>query len=84
MSDREKVLEGLESCAKSDPENWCYHMCEHCPYDLTAGCKHILAADALELLKEQDEMIGNLKERIRLSLISRRRTRYGMVIEKMC
>ena len=66
MSDREKVLEGLESCAKSDPENWCYHMCEHCPYDLTAGCKHILAADALELLKEQDEMIGNLKERIRL------------------
>jgi hypothetical protein len=57
MDDRKKVLKGLESCAKSDPENWCYHMCEQCPYELTKGCKHILAADALEVLKEQEERL---------------------------
>lgn len=56
MADREKVIAGLESCAKSDPENWCYQMCELCPYELklAAGCKHILAADVLELLKEYE------------------------------
>ena len=51
MSDREKVLKGLEACRKTD--------CINCPYSAleTEVClvKYLLT-DALALLKEQDDL----------------------------
>ena len=48
---REKVIRGLECCAKGSLSN-----CEECPYT-GIGCSEHLCADALALLKEQDEGI---------------------------
>lgn len=56
MTDREKVIEGLECCVNDKPF---YHAhCDDCPYngcnpDNLGGCTK-LYRDALELLKEQE------------------------------
>ena len=49
MTDREKVLQGLYCCAAN---------CQNgCPYsDISQYCSDVLAKDALELLKEADEI----------------------------
>lgn len=56
MADREKVLNGLEACADRTGA-----LCRTCPYDFRKeGCISDMAEDALELLKEQDEIIDAL------------------------
>lgn len=59
--DREKVVKGLRLCSTQKG-------CHGCPYESMSGskCSSRLKRDALELLKEQDETIRDLKERIRL------------------
>ena len=53
MADREKVIKGLEHCGQPTE-------CDGCPYDsLTSGCFTKLKADALELLKEQENAGDN-------------------------
>lgn len=54
MTDRGKVIKGLECCQKAtavDPD----FSCEDCPYngisDCMQDCRSVLCADALELLK---------------------------------
>lgn len=49
MSDREKVIRGLELCAGTD--------CIGCPYRGVSPCQNKLAADALALLKEQEARV---------------------------
>lgn len=51
MADREKVIKGLEYCVHEEDYN-----CDGCPYarPYWCGCKDLLA-DALALLKEQEE-----------------------------
>lgn len=49
MSDREKVLIGLEHCSRG------VIGCNDCIYRKDFGCRAQLAADALELLKEQEK-----------------------------
>ena len=49
MTDREKVLSGLEHC-KQGPIG-CQ---QECPYKSDFGCRSQLAADALELLKGKE------------------------------
>lgn len=56
MIDRMKVIKGLECCREMNG-----HACQKCPYvsdcnNLSAGIPH-LASDALELLKEQLEIV---------------------------
>lgn len=51
MTDREKVIKGLETCYRPPSK------CEDCPYhDLPdeQSCSDVLCLDALSLLKEQD------------------------------
>ena len=49
MPDREKVLKGLEQCKAGGS-------CDECQYDINSSkCIFLLHADALALLKEQDE-----------------------------
>lgn len=49
MTDREKVIEGLEHCRRGPIG------CQQgCPYTSDFGCRSQLTADALELLKEQE------------------------------
>lgn len=60
MADREKVIKGLESCSGVD--------CTECQYD-TEGhghndCIERLCADALALVKEQEEEIKEKNARI--------------------
>lgn len=56
----EKVMQGLESCSSKR------YICEPCPYfpcvdhNRSAGMK--LAADALSLIKAQDEVISELRK----------------------
>ena len=54
MPDREKVIKGLEQCISTDKT------CEGCPYEGTT-CTTTLNADALELLREQEQEISFLK-----------------------
>ena len=53
MSDREKVIKGLEMCK--------IMYCDECPYDDENSCSFYLNHDALELLKEQEKQIENLE-----------------------
>ena len=56
MADREKILNGLRACADRTGA-----LCRTCPYDFRKeGCISDMAEDALELLKEQDEIIDAL------------------------
>ncbi len=58
MADLEKVIKGLECCAKNNCS------ITDCPYgkEDTSYCIERLSADALTLLKEQEEEIENLKQ----------------------
>lgn len=49
MTDREKVIEGLERC---DLYGYCAD--KQCPYYENAGCLEALRGDALSLLKAQE------------------------------
>ena len=55
MTDREKVIKGLERCKLYNKVN-----CDKCPYDYNgrgngkSECTAELASDALDLLKEQE------------------------------
>ena len=46
MTDREKVLKGLECLITNEPP------CEGCPYNGSGNCRKNIAKDARELLKE--------------------------------
>lgn len=62
MVDREKVVSGLHCCANIDGAN-----CESCPYYISdSDCSAQMSMDALELLKEQEKIINELEERLRL------------------
>ena len=50
MTDRDKVIRGLECCIKRDPDD--NPRCGECPYD--GACLNRLKIDALELLKEEE------------------------------
>lgn len=60
MSDIEKVLNGLKCCSELNSCSQC------CPYDDDdddfANCTAELTKDALELLKEKDELIRKLQK----------------------
>ncbi len=56
MADREKIIKGLEMCRVG-------HCDYRCPYaSINVGCKNQLLDDAMNLLKEQEEEIENLKQ----------------------
>lgn len=55
--DRVKVIKGLEYCEEY------FNCCDKCPYwDGGTHCAADLAHDALELLKEQQQQIGELQD----------------------
>lgn len=56
MTEREKVIRGLECCAQGSLSN-----CEECPYT-GIGCSEHLCADALALLKEQEARVMTLEK----------------------
>lgn len=61
MIDIEKVLKGLECCTKLG----CHHGCEYKPNGYSAmTCRQELETDALELLKEQDRLLGKQQKGI--------------------
>lgn len=57
MTDREKVIKGLECCKASTNDDQ-FQRCSECPYNNISisvqDCRAVLSADALELLKEQE------------------------------
>lgn len=53
---REKVMRGLECCAKGSLSN-----CEECPYT-GMGCSDHLCADAFVLLREQEARVMSVEE----------------------
>ena len=63
MSDREKVIKGLERCKLYNKDN-----CDECPYDYNgrgngkSECTAELASDALALLQEQQPRVLTLEE----------------------
>ena len=56
MPDREKIIEGLRYCTITDGIE-----CPNCPYRHEDDCIEMLTADALELLKEQQDRIETLE-----------------------
>lgn len=57
MTDREKVIDGLERCAQHS------YRCLDCPYEyFGVMCTDNLAQDALELLKEQEPKLVRYTE----------------------
>lgn len=64
IPNREKVIRGLMACGcDAGVPNICEVM--ECPYKENHGaCVHLLAQDALALLKEQEEKIKSLTEDI--------------------
>ena len=54
MPDREKVIKQIEKCVN-------YTSCIECLYEESLVCRHFMLADALALLKEQDNEIDTLK-----------------------
>lgn len=61
MTDREKVINALGRC-----ESYGYCEDKRCPYYEDTGCLESMRKDALELLKEQEQRINFLEERLRL------------------
>ena len=59
MSDREKVINGLECCLHDEDDDH-GRLCEKCPYDC-GDCRKDLYNDVLGLLKEQEAEIDHLK-----------------------
>lgn len=62
MTDREKVIKGLETC--SDVYYGADGGCSSCPYSQNNGdrCLAELVYDAIELLKEQDKIVEKARE----------------------
>ena len=56
MADREKVIKGLNACARTDGK-----YCGHCPYTNEGDCVAMLSRDVLALLKEQEDKIRQLR-----------------------
>ena len=61
MDKHEKVIKGLESCILHNPDD--HARCMQCPYE--SNCVNRLKMDALELLKEQQEIIDELNTAIK-------------------
>lgn len=62
MPDREKIINGLHCCSHTDGVN-----CIYCPYDNDGeDCTALMSMDVLDLLKEQEQTIESLKEKLRL------------------
>lgn len=59
MTDREKVANGLRNCLHYNGS------CLECPYD-GPNCQNDVLDDALALLKEQEQIISELEEKLRL------------------
>lgn len=63
MTDREKVIKGLETCVEDTDRRW---KCKRCPYQTAGGspCETIdpLMDDALALLKAQEPRVMTLEE----------------------
>ena len=55
LIDREKVVKGLECLISNEVP------CEGCPYYGSGYCLMNIAKDAMDLLKEQDKEIKNLR-----------------------
>lgn len=55
MPDRENAIKGLEFCSKHDGSE-----CPQCPY-FNGECVDNLCADAIALLKEQEDEIKELR-----------------------
>lgn len=68
MTEREKVIEGLEMCTNISQDG-CLMLC---PYKdekdetYSGFCEQVLKQDALALLKEQQKRINELEEKLRL------------------
>lgn len=63
MADRKKVIKGLETCYR------CSLKCEDCPYNdllVEQSCNEVLCLDALALIREHEQTIKDLKEKLRL------------------
>ena len=52
MADIEKVIKGLNSCARTDGK-----YCGNCPYTNEGDCVAIMSQDVLALLKEQEAVV---------------------------
>lgn len=71
MADREKVIKGLDSCAKWMGEND-DDACGNCPYHHSHfsyddnNCIATVNNDAIAILKEQERRINELEEKLRL------------------
>lgn len=67
MIDREKVIKGLKCCAGTNEGKTCIYIAtaNDCPYEDLCGeyedayykCTTALATDAIELLKEQEQIV---------------------------
>ena len=78
MSDLEKVVQALEICASREPGKY---TCDKCPYETRVdgdGCEVNLMLDAMDLLKEQEAEIRQL----RLALDIAKGTCKGIVAER--
>ena len=68
MTDREKVIKGLE-CCKESTEDDPFQMCGECPYGdislFVQDCRAILSEDALKLLKGQEAVPPVMTDTIR-------------------
>ena len=49
MLDREKIITGLQCCART-----CMDDCRHCPYLECEDCTTLMSMEVLELLAEQE------------------------------
>lgn len=64
MIDRKKVIKGLEVCVDRIPGKY---TCDQCPYEIDGNdCEINASKDAIALLKEQEQTINELKEKLRL------------------
>ena len=60
MTALEKVRKGLECCRDSMSDKKPFERCKECPYDnisiVVQDCRSVLCADALDLLKGQEDV----------------------------
>jgi len=70
MEQFEKVVKGLECCIMRDPDD--HQRCGECPYNhheiSNTPCANGLKADALSLIRQQQERIGELEKYRRLQV----------------
>ena len=57
MTDRMKVLKGVEACEPSSIKR----RCRNCPYKMELNCDYTLWHDVMDLLKEQDPVEAELE-----------------------